>query len=98
MLETTSSEWNVAIGKFLPETPVDQRNNKQSSEGLLSEEQLVVTSSTSDSDNVQYSEQNDCERNIVYHKFDLNDDRVSFNWTTSDLTALTTESNSINFR
>jgi hypothetical protein len=105
MLETTTTRGNEAIGVFLLGTPVD-RNNVAApgdNEGLF--EQLVMTSSTnSDSvetnpsdSNRKASDQNDCERNVVYHKFNLNDDKVIFNWTTSDA-ALTAESNFINFR
>lgn len=83
MLETTSSAGSVAVGMFLLETPPVDHNND-------GEPQLVVTSSTIDSEN-------DCERNVVYHKFSLNDEKVIFNWTTGD-TTLTTGSNLINFR
>lgn len=93
MLETTSSAGNVAVGMFLLKTPVDQ-NNKASPGDNNGEpqQQLVMTSSTMDSDS-----QKDCERNVVYHKFNLNDEKVIFNWTTGD-TMLTTGSNFINFR
>lgn len=109
MLETTTTEEsNEAIGVFLVETPVDRNNDGETpgdNEGLF--EQLVMTSSTmsmnsdsvetNPSDSNSISDQNDCERNVVYHKFNLNDDKVIFNWTTDDA-ALTAESNFINFR
>lgn len=90
MLETTSSAGNVALGMFLLETPVDQNNKASPGDNVEPQQQLVMTSSTMDSDN-------DCERNVVYHKFNLNDEKVIFNWTTDD-TTLTTGSNFINFR
>lgn len=106
MLETTTTRGSEAIGVFLLGTPVD-RNNVETpgdNEGLF--EQLVMTSTASmsmNSDSVEtnpsnrISDQIDCERNVVYHKFNLNDDKVIFNWTTGDA-ALTAESNFINFR
>lgn len=104
MLETTTTKGNEAIGVFLLETPVD-RNKAETpgdNEGLF--EQLVMTSTansdsveTNPSDSNRISDQNDCERNVVYHKFNLNDDKVIFNWTSGDV-ALTAESNFINFR
>lgn len=86
---TTSSGENVAIGMFLLETPVDRNNNETPGGDPL---QLHLDSN---SDSVEHNF--DCERNVVYHKFNSNDDKVIFNWTTGDA-ALTTESNSINFR
>ena len=97
MLETTSSAGNVAVGMFLLKTPVDQNNKASPGDNGEPQQQLVMTSSTMDSDNRKQSDQNDCERNVVYHKFNLNDEKVIFNWTTGD-TTLTTGSNFINFR
>lgn len=105
MLETTSSG-SEAIGLFLHETPVDPKAPGDN-EKLFENQQLVMTSSTtmnSDSvdtnrrDSNSISDQNDCERNVVYHKFNSNDDKVIFNWTTGDVSALTAEKNFINFR
>lgn len=104
MLETTSTKGSEAIGMFLLETPVDRNKVESPSDNEDLLEQLVMTS-TSNSDSVEtnpsdsnrISDQNDCERNVVYHKFNLNDDKVIFNWTTGDV-ALTAESNFINFR
>lgn len=106
MLETTTTKGNDAIGVFLAGTPVDRNNIQTLSdyEGLF--EQLVMTPTASmsmNSDSVEtnpsnrISDQNDCERNVVYHKFNISDDKVIFNWTTGDA-ALTAESNFINFQ
>ena len=109
MLETTTTKESEAIGVFLPETPVERTKMETpgDNEGPLERQQLVMTSSAtsvnSDSvginrrDSNSISDQNDCERNVVYHKFSLDDDKVIFNWTTGDA-ALAAESNFINFR
>lgn len=109
ILETTATPGNEAIGLFLLETPVDRNKAETPGENEGSfEQQLVMTSSTTmsmNSDSVEtnrrdsniVSDQNDCERNVVYYKFNSNDDKVIFNWTTGDA-ALTAESNFINFR
>ncbi|KAG5683953.1 hypothetical protein PVAND_013208 [Polypedilum vanderplanki] len=101
MLETTTSG-NEAIGLF-PETPVDHRNHNNNNEnGAV--EQLV----TSDSDRLDanrfsnkieksVNDQNDCERNVVYRKFSISEDRVTLNWTTGDV-LLASENNFVNFR
>lgn len=52
------------------------------------------------SNNIKQSvseQQNDCERNVVYRKFSISDEKVSFNWTTGDV-ALPKDSNFVNFR
>lgn len=93
----------MAVGTFLFETPVAETPGDD--EGLFKQQQqqLVMTSTTvsMESDSVessqQYSDQNDCERNVVYHKFTSEDDKVIFNWTTSGETS-TSESDFVNFR
>jgi hypothetical protein len=97
MLETTTSG-SEAIGVF-PETPVAYGSR---ADGAV--EQLV----TSDRDGVDANrnsnkieqsanDQNDCERNVVYRKFSVSDDKVTLNWTTGDV-ALPSENNFVNFR
>jgi hypothetical protein len=100
MLETTTTSGeNVALGAFLFETPVAEPPDD--GEGLFKQQQqqLVMTSTTvsMESDSVESSDQNDCERNVVYHKFTSEDDKVIFNWTTGG-EALMSESNFVNFR
>jgi hypothetical protein len=97
MLETTTSG-NEALGLF-PETPVDRQSH---SDGAV---RRIVTSDNGRIDANRHSnkieqsvnEQNDCERNVVYRKFSVSDDRVTLNWTTGDV-VLSNESNFVNFR
>lgn len=100
MLETTttSGENVAAVGTFLSETPVAEPLGGD--EGLFEQQQQLVMTSTTvsmESDSVESSDQNDCERNVVFHKFTSEDDKVIFNWTTSG-EALTSERNFVNFR
>ncbi|KAL7030062.1 hypothetical protein ACKWTF_006501 [Chironomus riparius] len=105
ILESTTENGNV-IGIF-PETPVDYHRNGYANEVVRNGIQQIVTS---DSDNKKLDanrnsnnkkqsviEQNDCERNVLYHKFSLSDEKVTLNWTTGDV-KLSNESNLVNFR
>lgn len=91
---------------FFPETPVDYHRNDYANEVVRNGVQQIVTSDSDkkldanrNSNNKKQSviEQNDCERNVVYHKFSISDDKVTLNWTTGDV-KLSNESNLVNFR
>ncbi|CAG9803013.1 unnamed protein product [Chironomus riparius] len=105
ILESTTENGNV-IGIF-PETPVDYHRNGYANEVVRNGIQQIVTS---DSDNKKLDanrnsnnkkqsviEHNDCERNVLYHKFSLSDEKVTLNWTTGDV-KLSNESILVNFR
>lgn len=97
---------NGNVMGFFPETPVDYHRNGYANEVVRNGVQQIVTSDSDkkldanrNSNNKKQSviEQNDCERNIVYHKFSVSDEKVTLNWTTGDV-KLSNESNLVNFR
>lgn len=101
MLESTAPNGSE-LGIF-PDTPVDYSRNSDVNDVAV--EQIV----TSDSDkkdanrnsnkNVKQGifEQSDCERNVVYRKLSISDEKMTLNWTMGDV-KLTNESNLVNFR
>lgn len=87
---------------IFPETPVEYINDVVENgvkQIVTSDSDKLDANRNSNNKKQNVIDQSDCERNIVYRKFSINDEKVTLNWTTGDIKLPSNESNFIiNFR
>lgn len=100
MLESTT-QYGKELGIF-PETPVDNRRTGDVVEPIVTSDSGRYNANRNSNTNSNVfkqgiMEQSDCERNIVYRKFSISDEKIKLNWTSGDV-ELSSGRSFVNFR